>query len=97
MGVALFIALSLFQIILLLFVDNNKNIKYGRLIVFVIFLLVYIFLLPALFYPEFSDKDKFRCGMPLMAMYFAFWVIGIGLTILIQFFYFLCNKVKIIN
>lgn len=74
------IAVSIIQIVFYAIADW-KTLKYGRTIIFTTILIGHFFLLPKLFYPK-PEPDGINCGMPILGITLAFWVIG-GLTSII--------------
>lgn len=69
--------------------------KYGfkkwKYLVFGLILILHFFVFPDFFIPKYKEGE-FRCGMPIMAIYLAFWIIGGGLTIIFHFGYVLVKR-----
>ncbi len=72
------IAVSLLQIALYSISDWRKIPRYGRTIILIFVLIGHFLVLPKLFYPK-LDPDGVNCGMPIVGITLAFWIIG-GLT-----------------
>ncbi len=82
--------ISIVQIGLYLFLDNKK-IKNGKSIAFATLLMGHLFILPQFFFPE-PDPNGINCGMPVLGITLAFWVIGGGATVLMHILYFFLRK-----
>jgi hypothetical protein len=90
MLVWLFSGILLFQLIAYVFFDYKK-IRYAKTILFILILLFYFIFLPILYYPKPID-DKPRCGMPIVAIMFVFWIIGGSITIIIHLTYYFLTR-----
>lgn len=79
--------ITLGQIVLYLFADWAK-LNYVRTILFLAILAGHIFIFPTFFYPE-PDPQGLNCGLPILGISCAFWIVGGGITILTHFIYYL--------
>lgn len=79
------ILMFFFQVVLYWIIDNYFKRK-GKILVLFTIIALCIFILPSFFLPDFS-KERPRCGMPVLAINFAFWFIGGGGAIVIHFVY----------
>lgn len=81
--------LTLFQIISYLLIDNYFKIN-GKTLVLLLLLIGYFFVIPNYFInQEISTDGKPKCGMPILAINFAFWFLGGGGAILTHLVYVL--------
>ncbi|HEY0744186.1 MAG TPA: hypothetical protein VGD40_22120 [Chryseosolibacter sp.] len=69
------IAVSLVQAMLNL-AFTRFNVRIGRIIVLLVVLCGHVFFLPKFFYPK-PDPDGVNCGMPIVGITLAFWVLGV--------------------
>ena len=67
------ILISLLQILIYIILDK---LGYGKMkwLVFILIIAGNMFVLPELFSPKLPEGPK--CGMPIMGVYLAFWIIG---------------------
>ena len=84
------IIISLCQVSLYFALDKTEF-NYGKVILFLLILLAYLFILPQVFSPEY-EPGGINCGMPILGIYIAFWIFGGGSAILIHLIYLLTNK-----
>jgi len=94
MGYLIFLAIALLQVLGYILIDKTK-IKYGRILILLIFLLNYFWLMPYLFAPPPLSEGGPRCGMSDLTVYIAFWLIGGGCTILTHVCYYFAKKNKV--
>jgi hypothetical protein len=79
-------------------VFDHQNVKYGRILTLVFFLLTYLIALPHFFYPPpLEPGGRDYCGLPILAMYMLFWGIGGGMTLIIHLVYVWSNRKKHLN
>lgn len=80
---------------LLLYILFRKQ-KYIKVIILLLFLFLNLYLFPRLSYEQMfdspEDMDHPRCGMPIVFLYFMFWLIGGGLTLVMHVCYWLCSR-----
>jgi hypothetical protein len=69
------------------FIFDKNKITHGRSITFLLILCIYLFLLPYIFYPNIKVERGYVCGLPIVAMFMAFWGFGCGLTLLTHLIY----------
>jgi hypothetical protein len=89
MILAVIISVSIFQLALSI-ISDWKNIKYGRTVILIV-LSGYFLFLPRLFYPKF-DPAEAHCGMPILGITLAFWVIGGLSSIVLHTMYSILHK-----
>jgi hypothetical protein len=63
------------------------HLKYGKLLALLIVWIGYFLVLPLFFFPELDPSDRHRCGMPIVGIMFAFWIIGGGISLLVHLIY----------
>lgn len=85
----LIILVSIGQLGLYIILDK-MNVKYGRVMVFLAVLIGYLFVFPSFFYPELDPKDN--CGLPILGINLAFWIIGGGAAILVHTIHYVIRK-----
>lgn len=61
---------------LLYWLSDFQKWKYGKLIVTLLVVFGTIIVFPRFFYPE-ENTGHIRCGLPVMAITFCFWVLGL--------------------
>lgn len=81
------------QLAAYLFLDK-KDRGYGKLLVLLIILILYGFVLPPYFLPPPPEPGGFQCGMPIVAIYTVFWVLGVGTALITHLIYFLFKQVN---
>jgi hypothetical protein len=86
----LIILVSMGQIFLYLVLEK-LDLKYGKSILFLLILIGHFFIFPQFFYPQ-PDSNQFNCGLPILGITLAFWVIGGSTTILVHTIYYLIRK-----
>ncbi|HFA52103.1 MAG TPA: hypothetical protein ENJ95_24060 [Bacteroidetes bacterium] len=67
------------------------NWKHGKTITFLMVLIGHLFIFPRFFYPE-PDPNGINCGMPILGITLAFWIIGGGGTVIIHLLYYFISK-----
>jgi hypothetical protein len=72
-------------------ISDTTDFKYGRIMTFLMVLTGYLFIFPPFFYPE-SNPDGVNCGMPILGITLAFWIIGGGIAIVIHTIYFFIRR-----
>lgn len=72
-------------------VSEKMKFKHGKTLLFLLILIGYFFIFPRFFYPE-PDPNGINCGMPIMGITLAFWVIGGGVTIIAHIIYYIISK-----
>jgi len=77
------LASSIVQVLLYL-ISDKLGYAVGRFIILIATLGIYLFIAPPYFYPEPTDNG---CGMPIMAISMAFWIIGGGMAIVTHLLY----------
>jgi ABC-type Co2+ transport system permease subunit len=58
---------------------------FGKTWILLLLLMGYIFVLPSYFYPE--SHPVGNCGLPVMGIALAFWILGCGSALVIHFSY----------
>lgn len=94
MILAVIVLILLGQVSLYLLMDRFK-IRLGKAFIVVAVLILYFFVLPPCFYPESDpDPDAINCGMPLLGINLAFWIIGGGGALFAHFIYYLISYLR---
>ena len=83
--------LFLVQVICYLLLDKINFAKWKYLI-FGLLIIGYIFVIPSCFFPD-NPKNEPMCGMPMVAITFAFWFLGCGTVIMTHIVYILIKKI----
>lgn len=92
MMIATVIGIWILQIVLSVFLDA-KGLRLWKHAVIALILVLYIFVIPPLFYPDFLPGSP-TCGMHDLGIFMFFLIIGGGLTIVTHFVYLLIGKNK---
>jgi hypothetical protein len=87
----LILLLFLVQVICYLLLDKFKFAKLKHLI-FGLLIIGYIFIIPSRYFPD-NPKHEPMCGMPMVAITFAFWYLGCGTVIITHVCYLLIKKI----
>ncbi len=85
--------MSVFIQCLSYWIIDSYKIRFSKLWILLLMIIVWLFVLPQIaFNSEFGD-EQVRCGLPVLAMYVAFWIFGGGLTLLTHICYVITNKI----
>lgn len=90
MIILLIAGISLVQLALY-YISHRMNWKFPDFLILVLFLLFYYAILPRFFYPE-PSPDGINCGMPILGITMAFWVLGTIAGVLTHFLWKLILK-----
>jgi hypothetical protein len=83
--------LFLVQLISYLLIDKYNAPKWKYLI-FGLIMVGYIFIIPSFFFPD-NPNNEPQCGMPLLGITLAFWILGCGTVIITHVFYLLIKRI----
>jgi len=88
----LIILISIFQTGLYLLSDKI-NLKHGKIIVFLSVLMGHFFVFPRFFHPD-PDPNGINCGLPILGITLAFWILGGGATIVVHAIYYFARRMN---
>lgn len=91
MLIAFILMVSVFQLIVYFFSDRY-NLKFLKIILFGFLVSCNFIFFPKYFLPKFINEDGANCGIPQMAVFFGFWLIGNGMLIVTHLCYYLTKK-----
>ena len=86
----LILPMFVIQVVAYILLDKY-NLSRWKYLVLVLYLILDFFILPDYLIPDYKDGE-IRCGMPALAITFAFWIFGGGLTIITHFIYSIINS-----
>jgi len=84
------ILISIGQVLIYLITDRFKF-KYGKALMLTLILLGHFIIFPKYFIPE-PGINKFDCGLPILGITLAFWIVGNAITLLTHIFYSVVKK-----
>lgn len=94
------VAVSILQFCLYL-VSDKLRYAYGRRIISVLVVLGHLIVFPPFFIPK--EMRDYKCGMGEIGIYAAFWIFGLGASLLVWLIYsfvykrFLCHHTKAVK
>ena len=86
----LILPMFIIQVVAYILLDKY-NLSRWKYLVLVVYLILDFFILPDYLIPDYEDGE-IRCGMSALAITFAFWIFGGGLTIITHFIYSIINS-----
>jgi hypothetical protein len=89
--------ISVFQLILCFLIDKLKF-RSGKRLLLIGLVIGNVFIFPRFFYPE-PSPEKVNCGLPILGISLAFWVLGNAMALFVHVFYTVLKNAypKIIN
>jgi len=86
--------LTLLQIVLYIWAER-KHKPYIKSVVLLVLLFCYIIPLPNYFVQQIdTSPDRYQCGLVVLPIYFAFWILGCGAAILLHLIFWFVNYLK---
>ncbi len=70
---------------------DQKRILNGRIFVLTAVFFLYLFVFPVIFTRTLPEAEGVQCGMPLLALLFAFWIGGNLIAIITHVIYYVVN------
>ena len=70
--------------------SNNKEIYVPDFLIFLLFIILYNFVVPSLFYP--NQQNSIKCGVPILGIHIAFLILGSISTIVTHIIWKLKSK-----
>jgi hypothetical protein len=77
--------LTFFQVLVYVILDENR-VLFPKLPILLLLLILEFFILPPYFYPE-KPPGEPGCGLPLLGIMLAFWIIGGGVAVVTHILY----------
>lgn len=87
----LIVILLIVQLIGYLLFDKYHKKKW-KLLIFGLLMIGYIFIIPSYFFPD-NPNNEPRCGMPLVGITLAFWILGCGTVLITHIVYLLIKRI----